>query len=785
MSLAIPAEAITDPVRTLSCPHCNATFKRKEHLGRHIQRHLGTRPFGNFVCTFRPPTSPQAVSETPSTQNPESNIPLGPNSLLSPRTVGAHLGDQLIPEAAVASVPHPFQSSLNAEQQNNPADIDLDGHHFPISDAPNDVETFEHATSAFDTEETLLQDLPWLTTIISSFNTPLWMNDFGDISFENSDSLGETSTFRAAAPDATTAALGGSRHEQAEFDRPRRSTGYSGAESPRPEASTPQARRAPLPPLSTEDRSVIHTEVYGYLQQPPAQAFAKIVEFFDQQLTLCGSFVDILTFQAFLELYFEFFADQFPFIHVSMMQRDTTSWILYLGVAAIGAQLSGVEHALVYAAALEELFREAVTINIPEAPPGHDLTWAQIILLHDIGVLFNSGKKRQLLLLYEKNRLITLCRGLRIKAVNELYQPNPAFGTGSRGPSWESWIAAESRTRLLYNVYFYECLQCVFHDIRPSVDLGTLTDNLPCADVLWKCQNEDEWRRLHYASKHEPLRVSQGSVANWKEQDWHWSSVVEQVLLSSMTSPTFASQTPPFGPRYIDYNAFLASVRKFVDNELELLYPHDDQGSSQPSATERLNVLCPLLLILRQVPVRRIYSFSGWQVDDSQMEASRRELSSWMSLHPKTTRICLFHAITIFVTLRKRSHISAYDGFALLISSLFIWAYDQIMNGGNPGTGYPDRTPTVRLERKIDVPAFGAWVREGFLARIHVTGVGILDGKDSSIRMLQELRRILASRIGWPTLCRVIDFAVAHLIQGQHPRFEDDQGDICSWPATV
>lgn len=96
------------------------------------------------------------------------------------------------------------------------------------------------------------------------------------------------------------------------------------------------------------DRSY-HAIRHFYAEIPPVQGTA---------------FLPVRTLNAFIQLYFEYFDGQFPFLHYSAFDADEPPWILVLAVAAVGSQYSQLTNAIAYTAALQELVRRAIAIHV-------------------------------------------------------------------------------------------------------------------------------------------------------------------------------------------------------------------------------------------------------------------------------------------------------------------------------------------------------------------------------------------------------------------------------------
>ncbi|KAF5258797.1 hypothetical protein FOXYS1_10615 [Fusarium oxysporum] len=656
----------------------------------------------------------------------------------------------------------------------------------------------EGTMAAFDHNNDLFHGLPWLMNDVPSYNSLCWVTDYPDPLYQDFSYLSSTDLepSRSAALASGSTAYSQSYHDvplrDAHASRMNGAVDATRAQSSQHNQRINQDPDALLPALTVEDENVVHAQLFGYLRHTPHNAFQRVADFYTEQNPCASPFMDELTFQTFLELYFEHFADQFPFLHVTVLEDDDISWVLLLAVAVVGAQFSGLKNAPLFANILQDLLNSAVKMQCPEIPSSTDLTWAQIILLRDICLLFNGDKKLQVVRQYEKNKLITLSRVLRSHNPEPFLSTEQILEQSLPEQAWKRWVAAESRIRLFHSVYFLECLQFVFHDIRPSVELTDLTKTLPCEDSIWKCQNEEEWRPVQVEGRHEQSPFSCPSLLDWKNaqkgddylkkllfvylyteerltMERFRNSPFRQVLFPSTSLAQ--SQQQQAGFSHVDPRGLLKSMRSSVTGELGLLHPVQKSSLPVEPVPRDQDVLYVLIHLLRDVPMGSLLAFAGWQVDDAQVEAAKLELSEWTFQHEQVARQCLLHAVTIFNILRTKHPFAAHDPLSLLTATLYIWMFDQLIQK----EGREDISkPTIRSHRQADRPAFERWVDEGGAARIHIPGVGIFGGKDGRTRLLQELRRILLSRTEWSRVCQVIAKAVTHLLQEQRPRFEED-----------
>jgi len=122
-----------------------------------------------------------------------------------------------------------------------------------------------------------------------------------------------------------------------------------------------------FPRLEVEDEEVIFLEQFSHVTEPIVGLYDRITLFAKQQnssymVQSALTFPDPTCFDVFVQLYFEYFDAQMPFLHTAILDNDETSWILILAVATIGCQYSATSKRRDYVAGLQDLLRRAILI---------------------------------------------------------------------------------------------------------------------------------------------------------------------------------------------------------------------------------------------------------------------------------------------------------------------------------------------------------------------------------------------------------------------------------------
>lgn len=120
-----------------------------------------------------------------------------------------------------------------------------------------------------------------------------------------------------------------------------------------------------LPDTQPGDEDIAIAENFCHVQQISYEIYQKIRTFYEQQRrSEHKGFPSPGMLHAFIQLYFEYFDAQHPFIHPLSMEQGNHSWILALAVAAVGCQYSSVSNADQYAFALQELLQRAISEHV-------------------------------------------------------------------------------------------------------------------------------------------------------------------------------------------------------------------------------------------------------------------------------------------------------------------------------------------------------------------------------------------------------------------------------------
>jgi hypothetical protein len=117
----------------------------------------------------------------------------------------------------------------------------------------------------------------------------------------------------------------------------------------------------PFPQPQATSKLMAGAEIFGHIYNISPKAIQGLNDFYKtQRQDTVPSSIPGSILHAFVELYFEYFDAQFPFLHQSRMQSLHLPWILLLAVAAVGSHYSEIQDADEYTLALTDLLSRAV-----------------------------------------------------------------------------------------------------------------------------------------------------------------------------------------------------------------------------------------------------------------------------------------------------------------------------------------------------------------------------------------------------------------------------------------
>ncbi|EXA34231.1 hypothetical protein FOVG_14665 [Fusarium oxysporum f. sp. pisi HDV247] len=806
----------------LSCGHCGETFQRREHRDRHVLRHTGLKPFQCNVCSksfsrndtltrhralhgSQPGSSKtrrrrrgqacapcSRVKQSCDGGHPCSRCETRNSECIYPDRVSSARQDDsdtiIVGESSqgqdiAASSPLTAQGAdfqeeafiagdlhVASEEWDNPPSIPSDTSGMPTIASSTIYTTVPDTSSSWAYLPTLpnafpfsgdigsldaISNSPWMSwnPVMAHFSFPWFMDELEmplqlpDMVHPPSDAAHHaTSVQQTATGPAFTETYLSPEHICSSYTLPCRSF-------PEPQAMSLQMAGA---------------EVFGHIHELPRQAVEGLNNFYKTQRrdsTLLVIPEDIL--HAFVELYFEYFDSQFPFLHPSRLEDPDLPWVLLLAVAAVGSHYSEIQGADEYNSALSDLLARAVELTVYDNILNVDVTAVQCVFLLHVLWLFSGSHRDKIVLQHRRSSLATMCWDLIGKADKRRHSSQ---GQLDNEVAWQAWITEESELRLVTCVRVLECLSHIFLGTPLVFNLREATRQLPCAERLWRPRDASEWKlRQENSTGRQPKRDTFAAKDILLELYIDDRNYYRQLRTSQLLQSSFASYLSSSTNSDTQHAPNPSLHRPDTSrSESVLLDTTIDQLTlkSLSSPGECTDTILHVIAILRLIPLETLHSATGWETNKEQMLKSKMHLKDFFKNNGVKARNGLWHATCIFKTTRSSRRLACYDALSLTVAMGYIYCYSETRALLAPT---PTRPMITRLDQLQDREAIERWIENGGDRVVHLTGVGILDGSDHCGRFLRDLERTLVSQIAWRGFCRAFASSFAQLRRGETP----------------
>ncbi|KAE8421643.1 hypothetical protein BDV36DRAFT_304370 [Aspergillus pseudocaelatus] len=210
-------------------------------------------------------------------------------------------------------------------------------------------------------------------------------------------------------------------------------------------------------PDSHSDDDLLIAENFFHVSAVRTETYEKIQSFYLAQTDICFkkfAFPDANRLNCLVQLYFEYFHSQMPFIHPVMLESDG-SWILVLALAVIGSQYTRMAMGKEYIIILSELLRRAIPLDAVKALQFDAMILAQSTLLLNVNLVFNGFRDNIINLQFLRTWLATLIRPFlnpHSKRDSALLDASQTVNIYDR---WHAWLQAEAHTRLVYAFFWW------------------------------------------------------------------------------------------------------------------------------------------------------------------------------------------------------------------------------------------------------------------------------------------------------------------------------------------
>lgn len=225
-----------------------------------------------------------------------------------------------------------------------------------------------------------------------------------------------------------------------------------------------------FPQTQGSHMQMAETESFGHVRNIPSRAYEEAQKFYAIQCrdaTAC--FIPMRLIRAFVDLYFEYFDPQFPFLHVSRLEAEELPWILLLATAAIGSNYSGLDGIREYTSILCDLLDRAVDQEVRgllnptrflKLTDGYIQAVAQIttptkpliqcVFLRHVHFTSCGLHKKVLFVQHKRYMLVAMCRDLMARKKAERTTASISLAPLHE---WDAWLATEEEIRLVCCVY--------------------------------------------------------------------------------------------------------------------------------------------------------------------------------------------------------------------------------------------------------------------------------------------------------------------------------------------
>ncbi|RFN45483.1 hypothetical protein FIE12Z_10245 [Fusarium flagelliforme] len=445
----------------------------------------------------------------------------------------------------------------------------------------------------------------------------------------------------------------------------------------------------PFPEPADASLQMAGAEIYGHIQSIPKQTSEGLENFYRSQCHGNAPGMPSRILDAFVELYFEYFDPQFPFLHPSSVENSEIPWILLLAIAAVGSHYSEIKEADQYNAVLCELLARAVEVTVLEKLMKPDLATVQSVFLLHVLWMFSGSHRDKVVLQHKRNSLATMCWDL-ITADGRSsmgHQPNPR-------QEWLDWLYSESLLRLATCIRGLECLGHLFLGTPLLFNFRDRTRQIPCSEAIWQSRNAENWKAAQVMADSEPIStfVSKMTLLELFIDE---KNIARQLRSSQLLRSSFAN----------DYH--IIQIADYENPQLE--------ASIDKAAFNGTETLFHVLAILKRLPLEILHSATGWQANKQQMLDAKHKLEAFLKDGHKT-RQCLWHAASIFKTTRSSRRLACYDALSLTVAMGYIYCYLELSPPKPPAATRP---AIVRLDQLRD-PA--EWIENGHDKLVHLTG---------------------------------------------------------------
>ncbi|KAF3802257.1 hypothetical protein GCG54_00012505 [Colletotrichum gloeosporioides] len=749
---------------SLPCPECGKTFRRREHLSRHLDRHSGRRSHTCSICK-------RAFSRS------------GKRDTLK-RHVRTH-GTAVLAEWTQNNDDNSSRDQRRACEACAKAKQRCDGRRpAPCTNCTNKGRRCLYQLTSGD-DETILVAQPAADGDVSAALSPprqhlqpitsqscvsdqlslepdlLWDALLTPAQFlfpfSPVPSFGPGTSTDFCFGDTALAAIGESADDQSVQNS------FGANATPRVGVEAIEVFNVP-DSLTAEEEDTLVAEHIPHIPPMTAETRAYMIQAIKARLPqqeapgLDANFPSLRHLDTYMQLYFEHFHPRMPLLHKSTFQASPETWQLVLSVVCLGSRYSLAHHHHDHVLLLQRVAQHMLKRDIRELSSNDVLTCAQSLLLFHQSQWLSGEWNIVMEVQFHRNILITLCRQLLSREGTLMHTHTSAEDANH---AWSQWIQAEAKRRIIHFTWRWECLQATFFMLPPLLSIAELQIPVPTADAHWSSSYE-QWH-LHPPPQPSSTlcaliaRVGFGDVVPASLEQPAKSTILlsaivqqaaESDLLRAMGLGSAGSTTSQPGlalgmGTMLSQKAFDALSQVGCSQVLR----ETDAGTN----SNDFALLSRVLSICSFTPLRLLNSYSKWQTTDAGHSNARSELLDIVPQNVGRARHCLYYAAQVLQYFRTTRVATILDILSVLICVLYMVVYADIFEQQDPnsaGTGASARTSSteiIRLDQVIDANLLNGWLEVRNHRRPHITGVGLLHNGRSVPRLYKDASRIMAS----------------------------------------
>ncbi|KAK7441067.1 hypothetical protein Landi51_10270 [Colletotrichum acutatum] len=502
-----------------------------------------------------------------------------------------------------------------------------------------------------------------------------------------------------------------------------------------------------VPPITAETRAYMLQAIKARLPQHEAQG-------------LDANFPTLRHLDTYMQLYFEHFHPRMPLLHKPTFQASPETWQLALSV-------------------------------IRELSSNDVLTCAQSLLLFHQSQWLSGERSVIIEVQFYRNILVTLCRQLLSREGTLMHTHTSAEDANH---AWSQWIQAEAKRRIIHFTWMSECLQATFFMLPPLLSIAELQTPVPTADAYWSSSYE-QWHLLPPPQPSSTLcallaRVGLGDVVPASLEQPAKSTILlsaivqqaaESDLLRAMGLGSVGSTASQSGlalgmGTMLSQKAFDALSQVGCSQVLR----ETDAGTN----SNDFALLSRVLSVCSVTPLRLLNPYGKWQTTDAGQSKARSELLDIIPQNVGRARHCLYYAAQVLQYFRTTRVATVLDILSVLICVLYMVVYADIFEQQDPnsaGSGASTSTSSteiIRLDQVVDVDLLNGWLEVRNHKRPHITGVGLLHSDRSVPRLYKAASRIMATGSSVSRMAKEMSIILESQAKGYPPDLLDHRQNI-------